>query len=227
MAVITLARQCGSGGEEIARMVAQSLGCDCVDKELIVTVAQKAHADEAAVHRCDERGRHPITHFLMKELIGERHLIPGWGMEYAWSDELEVDAVKEGISPLSLRSSRVFFESVIQKLGERGNVVIVGRGAGIVLARQSHVLSVCIMAPIEYRLRRVMEEINGERDDALKLIEEMDTQRTRYIKQNYGVQWDDPQFYHLILDTEKIGQEAASRIIGQAALELDDLARGG
>jgi len=106
-------------------------------------------------------------------------------------------------------------------------VVIVGRGAGIVLARQSQVLSVCITAPLEYRLRRVMQEKNEERDGALKLIEEMDTQRTRYIKQNYGIQWEDPQLYHLILDTETIGPEAASRIIGQAALELDKSVRGG
>jgi len=227
LVVITLARQFGSGGEEIARKVAQSLGYDYVDKELIAAVAQEARVDEAEVHRLDERGRHPITHFLMKYLIGERHIIPGWAGDYAWSDEIEIDAVKDGISRLSLRASRVFFESAIKKLGERGNVVMVDRGAGIVLARKSHVLSVCIRAPIEYRLQRVMQELNLARDDALKLMEQMDTQRTRYIKQNYGVSWDEPQLYHLILDTGRICQETASLIICQAALELGRTAMGG
>ena len=227
MAVITLARQFGSGGEEIARKVAKYLAYDYVDKELIVAVAQEACLEEAEVHRFDERGRHPITHFLMRYLIGERHIIPGWGMDYAWSDELEVEAVRDGISLLSLRSSCIFFESVIKKLGERGYIVIVGRGAGIVLARQSHVLSVCITAPVEYRLQRVMQEKNLARDNALKLIEQMDSQRARYIKQHYKIQWDDPQFYHLILDTGKIDQEAASLIICQAVLEFDKVAMGG
>jgi len=76
LVVITLARQFGSGGEEIARKVAQSLGYDYVDKELIAAVAQEVRVDEAEVHRFDERGRHPITHFLIKYLIGERHIIP-------------------------------------------------------------------------------------------------------------------------------------------------------
>ena len=221
LTVITIARQFGSGGEEIARKVAQSLEYDCIDKELIVAVAQEARVDEAAVHRCDERGRHPITHFLMNSLIGERHLIPGWGMEYAWSDEIEVDAVKDGICPLSRQSSRVFFESVIKKLGKRGKVVIVGRGAGIVLARQTQLLSVGIIAPEEYRLQQVMRERDLGRGEALALIEQIDAQRARYIKQNYDVQWDDPRLYHLVLDTGRISPETASLIISQAALGFD------
>jgi CMP/dCMP kinase len=227
MAIITLARECGCGGEEIALEVARTLGYACIDRRLTLSVAREAHADEAAVHECDERGQHPILHLLMKFLVGQRHLLPGWGMEYAWSDQLEVDAVKRGISPLSPRSSRALFESAIRAFGEQGNVVIVGRGAGIVLAHHSHVLSVMLRAPLEYRLRRVMQEEGVERDDALRQIQKVDTWQTRYIEQSYGVQWDDASLYHLLLDTGKVGEAAASWMIGNAALELDAGKRGG
>ena len=133
MAVITISRQFGSGGEEIARKVAETLGYDYVDKELIATVAQKAQTEESEVSRFDERGRHPIIHFLKKYLIGGNHVILAWPTYY-WSDELEERLVREGKTSPSSASSHKLFESAIKKLGERGNVVIVGRGAGIVLA---------------------------------------------------------------------------------------------
>jgi cytidylate kinase len=220
MAVITISRQFGSGGEVIAHKVAESLGYDYVDKELIVEVAQEAHTEESEVSRFDERGRHPIRHFLKRYLIGERRVIRAWPTYY-WSDELEVRSVREGNTSISSVSCRKLFESVIQKLWERGNVVIVGRGAEIVLAGRPGVLSVCIVAPLAYRLQRVMQEQGLEHDDAIKHIKQIDKQRARYIKQNYGVNWDKPELYQLILDTEKISEETATQIICQAVSEFD------
>jgi hypothetical protein len=129
-----------------------------VDKELIAAAAQEAQTAESEVSRFDERGQHPMTHFLQKYLIGESHVIPAWPTYY-WSDELEERLVREGkTSPSSAASHKLFasltdgfalrFESAIIKLGERGNVVIVGRGAGIILAEWLSVLPVRIIAPI-------------------------------------------------------------------------------
>ena len=261
MAVITISRQYGSGGEEIAHKVAETLGYDYVDKELIATVAQESQTEESEVSRFDERGRHPITHFLKKYLIGESHVIRAWPTYY-WSDELEERLVREGKTSPSSASSRKLFESAIKTLGEQDNVVIVGRGAEIILAGWISVLPVRIIAPLEYRLQRVMreqgfeendEEVKAkpgdvgaesaptvaspslplpvlpqatqpkvfERGDALKLIKRTDKQRSRYIKQNYGVNWDKPELYQLILDTSQITEEAAANIICEAARGLE------
>jgi len=220
MAVITISRQFGSGGEEIAHKVAETLGYDYVDKELIATVAQEAQTEESEVSRFDEQGRHPITHFLKKYLIGERHVIRAWPTYY-WSDELDERLVREGKTSPSNASSRKLFESAIKKLGDRGNVVIVGRGAEIVLGGRPEVLPVRIMVPLEYRLQRVMREQGLKSDGALKLIKKIDKQRSRYIKQNYGVNWDKPELYQLILDTSQITEEAATDIICEAARGLE------
>ena len=220
MAVITISRQFGSGGEEIAHKVAETLGYNYVDKELIATVTQEAQTEESEVSRFDEQGRHPIIHFLQKYLIGGNHVILAWPTYY-WSDELEERLVREGKTSPSSASSPKLFESAIKKLGERGNVVIVGRGAEIVLGGRLDVLPVRIMAPLEYRLQRFMQKQRLEHGDALKFIKQTDKQRSRYIKQNYGVNWDKPELYQLILDTSKITEEAAANIICEAARGLE------
>ena len=220
MAVITISRQYGSGGEKIAHKVAESLGYDYVDKELIATIAQEINTEVSEISRFDEQGQHPIVHFLRKYLIGEYHVIPAWPTYY-WSDELEERLVREvKISPSNV-SCRKLFESAIKKLGERGNVVIVGRGAEVILAECANVLSVRIIAPLEYRLQKVMQEQSLERDDALKLLKQTDTQRARYIRQNYDVGWDKPELYQLILDTSKISEKFATDIICKAARGLE------
>jgi len=220
MAVITISRQYGSGGEEIAHQVAKTLGYDYMDKELIVAVAQEAHTEESEVSQFDEQGQHPVIRFLKQHLIGEHRVIRTWPTYY-WSDEFEELLVREGKTDISSISSRRLFESVIRELGERGNVVIVGRGAGIVLAELPSVLTVRITTPLEYRLQRIMAEQSLNSEEALNLIKQTDKQRTRYIKQGYGVNWDNPKLYQLVLDMGKIGEETAIRIICEAVHGLD------
>jgi cytidylate kinase len=220
LAVIALARHFGSGGEEIARQVGIALGYSCVDKELIVEVAREARVDKSALADTDERGRHPLTHFLMKYLVGQRHLIPGWGMDYAWSDELDMEAAKEGQGRLSPQASRTFFESVIKKLADRDRVIVVGRGAGAVLSGRSGVLSVCIRASLEYRTEKVMAESGTDRDEALRLIERTDIGRARYLKQHYGLVWDDPRHYHLVIDAGSLSMPAVVDMVSRAALDF-------
>jgi len=221
VAVITISREIGSGAEAIAEKVAEALRYDYAEKDLISVVAQEAHADEETIMRFDERGRHPILHFLMKYVIGERRIIPAWPTYY-WSDEFETLSVREGRSPVSTVSCRKLFEDAIKKLWERGNVVIVGRGASIILSGRSAVLSVRIIAPLEYRLHRVMLEQGVEYKDALKLINRTDRQQNRYIKQNYGLKDDKPDRYKLFFDMGETSEEAVIQSICRAAAEFDE-----
>lgn len=217
MAIIALARQFGSGGADIAHRVAASLGYACLDKELLVEVARQAHMDEETVTHADERGRHPVVHFLAKYLVGERHIIPGWGMDYAWSDAL--DERRDGEAEPAGQADRKFFEAVIKKLGEEGNAVIVGRGAGIVLGGHAELLTVCVTASFEYRVQRVRQRQNLAEEEARALVERTDAQRARYLKQNYAVDWYDARQYHLVVDAEKTSDAGAARLIVQAVAE--------
>jgi len=195
-----------------------------VEKELISAVAQEAHTNEKTIMRFDERGRHPILHFLMKHVIGEQRIIPAWPTYY-WSDEFETQSVREGKSSVSTVSCPKLFEDVIQKLWERGNVVIVGRGATIILSGRCAVLSVRIIAPLEYRLQRVMLEQGLEYNDALKLVKRSDRQQARHIRQNYGVKGDSPDRYKLLFDMGKASEETVVQTICRAASEFHETER--
>jgi len=197
MAVITISRQLGSGAEAIALKVSEALRYAYIDKELISAVAQEARTDERTIIRFDERGRHPILHFLMKYVIGEKRIVPAWPTYYC-SDEFAVMSVREGKSSASTTSCRKLFEDVIEKLAERGDVVIVGRGATSILFGRRDLVSVRIIAPLEYRLQRVMLEHGLEYRDALRLIKRTDKQQARYIRQSYGVMGDMPAHHKLL-----------------------------
>ncbi len=219
MAVITISRQFGSGAEAIARKVSEALRYAYVEKELISAVAQEAHTDEKTIMRFDERGRHPILHFLMKYVIGEKRIVPAWPTYY-FSSELEILSVREGKSSVSTASCRKLFEDVIEKLWERGDVVIVGRGATAILFGRPNVVSVRIIAPLEYRLQRVMLEQGFEHRDALKLIKRTDKQQARYISQSYGVKGDKPDRHKLLFDIGTTSEEVVIQTICRAASEL-------
>ena len=219
MAVIAISRQFGSGAEAIAHKVSETLRYDYVDKELISTVAQEAHADEKTIMRFDERGRHPVLHLLMKYVIGEQRVVPAWPTYY-YSNEFEVLSVREGKSPVSTASYRRLVEDVIKKLWERGDVVIVGRGATSILFGRRDVLSVRIMAPLEYRLQRVMLEQGLEHRDSLRLIKRTDKQQARYIRQSYGVEGDKADHHKLLFDMGTTSEQVVIQTICRAASRL-------
>jgi len=219
MAVITISRQLGSGAEAIAQKVSGALGYACVDKELISAVAQEAHTDERRIMRFDERGRSPILHFLMKYVIGEERIVPAWPTYYS-SSEFEVLSVREGKSSVSTASCRKLFEDVIEKLWKRGDVVIVGRGAAAILFGRPKVVSVRIIAPLEYRLQRVMLEQGLEHRDALRFIKRTDKQQARYIRQSYGAKGDKPDQDKLLFDIGTTSEEAVIEAICRAVSDL-------
>lgn len=101
-------------------------------------------------------------------------------------------SVKEAKSSVSIISCRKLFEDVIEKAWARGNVVMVGRGATEMIFGCPDVLSVRIVAALEYRLQRVMLERSLKRRDALKLIHHTDKELARFIRQNYDVKGDSP-----------------------------------
>jgi cytidylate kinase len=219
MAVITISRQIGSGAEAIAQKVSEALEYAFVDTELVSAVAQEAHTDETTIMRFDERGRHPVLHVLMKYVIGEKRIVPAWPTYY-YSDEFAALSVREKKSPMSRASCWKLFEDVIEKLWERGDVVIVGRGATAILYGRGDVVSVRITAPLEYRLRRVMLEQGLEHRDAVRLIKRTDKQQARYIRQGYGVKDDKRDLHRLSFDVGITSEEVVVQTICRAVSEL-------
>ncbi len=108
-------------------------------------------------------------------------------------------------------------QTVINSLAGRGNAVIVGRGGQAILKHKVGVLHVRIIAPLTDRIERIMKTKALTKEAAQKLIEDHDRASAEYLHRFYGISWDDPAIYDIILNTWKMDQNTAAEIIASAA----------
>jgi cytidylate kinase len=107
-------------------------------------------------------------------------------------------------------------EQVIRAAADRGDVVIVGRGAQVVLADRPDALHVRVIAPVIIRCQRIAEREGVGAEEAMALILRADRDRARYLRQYYRVDWEDSNLYHLTVNTERTGIDLAARLIAGA-----------
>jgi cytidylate kinase len=110
---------------------------------------------------------------------------------------------------------------VIREAARTGNVVIFGHGAQFILAQQPGVLHVRFVAPLPFRVERVMRRAGLNRAEAERRVREEDQRRANYIRQFYGADWHAPDPFHMILNTALWDEEACIRLVLDAVEELD------
>ncbi|HLJ66350.1 MAG TPA: cytidylate kinase-like family protein [Chloroflexota bacterium] len=202
MTVITISRQDGSLGDEIARDVAEKLGLRLVGQEMINEVAQRLGVSPGAVTNRDER-----EPGLAAELVRTmRRLYPAT----VSTGHDESDVVDES-------SYLQMIRQLIWELARGDDVVIVGRGASFILGRNPDILHVLLVAPLEIRVERVMAAEGIGQRTAAQRIREVDASRARYIRHHYGANWLDVTQYDLVLNTGHFSQLKASEIVCAAA----------
>lgn len=200
--IITLSRQFGAGGAEVAKRVADRLQWRVADNEFIERVASRAGLtpDEVAVR--EER----VPNFLERL---------AWALASA-SAELAVPtgATMEGLSePLMVRVT----ESVVAEIAREGRVVLVGRSAAAILGERERTLHVQVVAPVEIRIERIAGRLGVPLGDAKKLVHESDARRSKYHKEYYGRDWADPVNYHLVINTGYLGLDGTADLIVREA----------
>ena len=221
MAVITVSRECGSGGEGIAKKVAQRLGYDYLDNEILAEVAQTANTTQAQIRQYDEKEEHGLRSFLKKLSIPD---ISWWAaLPYYYPPGVPMDAslypdknapIPETKPIPSADDVLMFIRDVVEKLWKRGNVVIVGRGGQKILATKSNTLHLRFVGAIGDRKKR----LTADEDIALKKMQDIDKLRARYLKHHYGTDWNSTDLYHLVLNTSLMsGEQAVNTVI--AAIE--------
>ncbi len=98
------------------------------------------------------------------------------------------------------------FEKVVNDIAERGDCVIVGRGANWFLRHREDAFHAFLYAPYEEKMRRVLAQGETERD-ATHLLESVDRERAAFIRKYYGKVWPDRSLYTLMINT-KVGDDA-------------------
>jgi cytidylate kinase len=202
--IITVSRQYGAGGSEVARRVAAALGWRVVDNELVEAVAARAGLQPSDVAEREKR----VPGFLERLA---RTLV-------ASTPELFPAPVPSGTIPRLQEADLVrITENVVEEMAAGGKVVLVGRAAPAVLARELDTLHVKLVAPRAYRIQTAAERLGMDPEDVAALLDETDSMRARYHRQYYKRDWNDPVNYHMVLNTGVLGLDRAAAIVADEA----------
>ncbi len=218
--VITISREYGSRGTAVATALAEGLEWRYVDDDLVFLVAHRAGINDQKVRAYDQEGFTRLRAFAqdcvaMLESITPTVIRPTAG---------PLDAPGLRVQPRRLYSARYFHlaQQMIRALAAHGHVVIMGRGAQLVLRDVPGTLHVRIVAPFEARVRRVANNERMDARDAARRIRRRDESVARYLRHFYGVDWNDPLLCHLILNTGLLNDTEAVRLILTAASGVND-----
>lgn len=198
MRAITISREYGSGGGEIARRVAARLGWQLVDHEMVVRIAQSLGVSESEIEQQDEYSES----FASRILSSMRLIDPAMAMN-APSDALTTTE----------ESYNQALTSLVHAVAQAGHAVIVGRGSQVLLANQRDVLHIRIVAPLEQRIIYVEQREGLDQDAARARIQQKDRQRERYLQNHYHQSSEDPHLYDLVLNTGVIDLDSIAEII--------------
>jgi len=193
--IITIEREYGCGGGEIAQKVANQLGWKLWDQLLTEEIARLANCPKSVVEVREERND-PLYYRLFKSFL-------------RGSYEGSINAPKLNLvdSETILRITR----RVVEHAAERGNCVIVGRGSQQFLKSRPDALRVFLYAPREDKVRRLLARGKSEKE-AEELVDTVDRERADFIQKYFNVEWPDRSIYHTMMNTA-IGDEAVVDMI--------------
>jgi len=217
MPVITISKEHGAGGKQISQDIARALGYELVDKAMIVKVAQNAKVTAEKVEKYDQEGYDSMSKYLSNMLLANPSLYSGLGFELPMAGPGILPA---GYDFFDAEQYLKFTQTVMGNLFKKGNVVIVGRGSQVYLAERPGCLHLKITAPLEYRIKRVMEKKSISEKEAKEVIHKRDKARSSYIKDFYQRDWNDPGLYHLIVNAAKLKTEAIVVLVKEAIKQI-------
>ena len=201
--VITIEREYGSGGAEIAKRVADRLGWKLWDQLLTNEIARVMECDCRVVEERAEK-KDPLFYRLFRAF-----------MRGSYEGSLNAPRMKMADADCI----REVTERVVRDIAERGKCVIVGRGSAYYLQKRRDAFHVFVYAPVEEKIRRV--QAGGKTaQEAAQLIETVDRDRGAFIKQYFGVEWPDRQRFDLMINST-IGEDAVVETILDSVSRLE------
>lgn len=183
--IVTVSRQAGSRGTEIARLVSESLGFRFWDQELVHSIAQRLGATEAMLRAVDEHPRGRLADLISGIVMGDR-----------LTEEEYVAQLIE----------------LVGSLAKRGGSVVVGRGAQFIVSAES-ALRVRVVAPRDIRVDTLVAQ-RGIRDgEARAEVDRLDRERVAFIRQHYWRDVGDPAAYDVMINSATLPIASAVQVV--------------
>ena len=201
--IITMEREYGSGGGEIAQLLANQLGWKLWDQLLTEEIARLAECPKAIVEVREER-TDPMYYRLFKSFL-----------RGSYEGSLNAHKLKVVDSESILKLT----ERVVLHAAKTGNSVIVGRGSQQFLKNRQDTLRIFLYAPREEKVRRLLARGKNQ-NEAEQLVDTVDRERADFIQKFFHVEWPDRALYHTMINTA-IGDQAVLHVILDFMKSLD------
>lgn len=190
--VISIGRQYGSGGHDIGKYLAEKLGYDFYDKEIIREIAGVTGYSEDYISQNEES----MTHSLIYDLVNQMY---GYSAEKESPKDTIFDAQSE----------------IIKRCAEKGNCVIVGRCSDYILRGRKNCLTLFLHAPLSSRIERVSRTEGIDKAKARTEIEKTDKRRADNYRHYTRQIWGHSDHYDLCMDT-RMGKEFILKTVAEA-----------
>ncbi len=179
--VLTISRQYGARGGELARLLAERLGLRLLDREILQEVAHSAHLGEHAVQGLDDRDRAGLEDWLASLLAHDY---------------------------ISLSSYREHLTRVIGLISWFGGAVILGRGAHLILGPHQ-ALRLLVVAPLAERVAEVRRREGLDERQARRRISEVESEREAFLARHFHARFGDPAAFDLVVNSASLALEEA------------------
>ena len=196
MAVITISRQFGAGGATLGKQVADTLKYRFMSSAIMNEIAKEANVSPEWVKSVDKDAGDWLIRFASKMVTIDmaRH-------------------IGEDKSDFDEKRYCLFLKSILPKIAEQDNVVIIGRASQFILQNHPNAIHVLLVASIQDRIRFLEEHWKISRSESEKTVRTRSKRRRSFLK-NFDLRDpDDPGIYHMTLNTSKIDLEEAKDLI--------------
>ncbi len=193
--VITVSRETGAGGNTLANLLAEKLGYQVFDRQIVDHISEESGIRQRMVESLDEKSQSELN-LWVEGLVHQRYVNA--------SDYLKM------LIP------------ILGSAAELGEVIIVGRGANFVMGLDRGI-HVRVVAPLEVRVGHMTALLSYSKDDARRHIEKTDADRRAFIQKHFGAEWGDASAYHLVVNTGAMSFRAAANAVAALVERWPDL----
>ena len=194
--VITIGRQYGSGGKELGQMLAQKLGIEFYDEELVTMAAEKNNMHQDILKAVDEKATKSLLYTLV---TGSDLRFMGSPMHY----EMPIN------DKLFITQSEI-----IKGLADKSSCVIVGRCADYVLRDSKHdCIHLFVYGDMDKRIERISKKYDLSSDKAKEKIQKIEKTRRAYYNYYSNREWGNVKNYDLCVNTSLMGLEKTADLL--------------
>jgi len=209
--LITISREFGAGGGELAAALGARLGWPVLDRDIAQRAAERLGVDEEAIAARDEHAPGLLERLGTTILRTSPEII---SVPPDTRQALDPERIAAGV------------RGVLRAAADAGPAVIVGHGAAALFADHPGALHVKLVAPLPQRAERICARAGCREKEAFGLAPRMDAERVSYMRQFYGRDWRDPLLFDLQINTGRVALDEAAALIESLVLSREAVVRG-